>query len=325
MAESSKAKNLGDMVVVRLRTRHLLGGLAVFFLGLQVVTGILLLVYYRPTEGAAYASMGILLDEVRLGWLVRGIHWWSSQLLIATGLLHLVQVYFTRAYQPPRRAHWVTGILLFVVVLAFGFTGTLLPWDQYAYWEVDAALRSVGGVPLIGSTLLNVFWGGWELGEEVLMRFYAFHVGILPWLAAVCVAVHIVLVWRTGLRPAVALQTTTLREAAVGLAIVTLLATGVLVSLATLAAPPLEPPADPLSPLPAVQPRWYFLPARQLLRHLPGGAAAGVVALVFLLLLCVPFLDRAAVESGRGRTIRWLLGMAAVAAWVGLALRQLWS
>jgi len=313
------------VVAVAAGSLYSLGGLATLFFLIQVVTGVLLLVYYRPSAAAAHYSLGILIDEVRVGWLLRSIHYWSSDLLILCGLLHLIRVYFARAYQGERRAAWTTGVVLMVVVLAFGFTGTLLPWDQYAYWEVDSSRVSVAGIPLLGAALLNVFWGGWELGEEVLLRFYAVHVGILPWLAVMVLSVHLWLIARARRSAPVATNAESPSDLAFVVLATLLLTVGVLLSLAVAFPPPLGPPADPLSPPLSVQPRWYLLPARQLLRHWPGGVALLMVMAIFILVLTVPFIDRREVESGTGRLVRWGLGVAGLAACLFLAARQYFS
>lgn len=303
-----------------------LGGAAFFFFGVQVLTGIPLLIYYRPSAGAAPTSMGIIMDEVRLGWLVRSVHYWSSDLLILCGLLHLINVYFRRSYVVPKRTAWVTGILLFVGILGFGLTGTLLPWDQYAYWEIDAARETIATIPFVGGTLLELFWGGWEIGQEVLLRFYALHIGILPWLALVFLAFHVTLVWRAQqAESSSAPRQAPSPVAALDLFIAVLLVSGGLLTLAILYPPELAAPADPMVPLAHVQPRWYLLPARQLLRHLSGGVASLVVLGLFALVISVPFVDRSSRPSQLGQSLRWLLGIAAIAAWIFLAVRQYMS
>ena len=303
-----------------------LGGLVLFFFSLQILTGIPLLIYYRPSADAAFASLGIIMDDVRLGWLVRSVHHWSANLLILSGLLHLVNVYFRRAYVAPKRTAWVTGILVFVVILGFGLTGTLLPWDQYAYWEIDAARETIATIPFVGTPLLGMFWGGWDIGQEVLLRFYAFHVGILPWLALTFLSIHLVLTWRArhaeSARASVAAGSPL---AALDLFIAGLLVTGVLLTLAILFPPELAVPADPMTPLAHVQPPWYLLPARQLMRHLSGGIASLVVLSLFALVVSVPFVDRGTRTSPPATAVRWLLGIAAAAAWLFLALRQYMS
>jgi quinol-cytochrome oxidoreductase complex cytochrome b subunit len=295
---------------------------AVLCLAVQILTGVLLVVYYRPSVTAAYYSVTIINDEVRLGWVMRSLHAWSGNLLILFTLLHLVRTYVTRAYHS-RALAWVTGNLSLVVLLGFGFTGTLLPWDQHAYWSLDGSRQTIAAIPLIGGTLLSLFWGGWELGEEVLLRFYAFHVGVLPWIGAVLLSVHAVAVWRGGFGVALRPRLTMTDTFPVLAAVCGLFALGGLVSLALLFPAQLLGPADPITPLADAPPQWYLLPARQLLRHLPHGAASLTVVVLFILVITVPWLDRAEHPSRGAQIIRWLGGSAAVIGWLGLLIAQL--
>jgi quinol-cytochrome oxidoreductase complex cytochrome b subunit len=309
--------------------RHYLGGLLLFFLGVQAVTGVLLMVYYRPSADAAYYSTGVIMDEVRFGWLVRSLHRWGSDLIVALLFLHLLRVYFSRAYRPPRQLNWALGILLLVLVVALAFTGTLLPWDQYAYWYVDSARKTVAAVPVFGDLLLGLFWGGWEIGEAVLLRFYAFHVGVLPWLVLSVLSVHVLLVWHFG-----AGEQTDAAEPRAGipfypdllvhLLIAVLLVGGLLLSVAILLPPELTLRANAVSPYPHAQPRWYLLPVRELLRDLPPGAAAPTVLGFFVLLLLAPVLDRRPLPSPWWLRVQRLCGVAVIAAWVLLTVRAYW-
>lgn len=295
---------------------------AVLCLAVQILTGVLLVVYYRPSVSAAYYSVTIVNDEVRLGWIMRSLHAWSGNLLILFALLHLARTYVTRAYHS-RTLAWVTGNLSLVVLLGFGFTGTLLPWDQHAYWSLEGSRQTIAAIPLIGGTLLSLFWGGWELGEEVLLRFYAFHVGVLPWIGAVLLSVHGVAVWRGGFGAALRPRLTMTDTFPVLAAVCSLFALGGLVSLALLFPAQLLGPADPIVPLADAPPQWYLLPARQLLRHLPHAIASLTVVALFVLVIAVPWLDRAEQPSRRAQVVRWLGGGAAVLGWLGLLIAQL--
>ncbi len=306
----------------RLRLATKLAGLLVLLFAVEVVSGVLLLVYYRPAADAAYTSIAALNDEVRIGWVIRSVHWWAADLLIFFSIVHLVYSFFSRAYARPRRFVWMSGILLFTLVLAFGFTGTLLPWDQYAYWSIESTRQTIAGIPVIGSFLIFLFWGGWELGGEVLARFYAFHVGILPWMAAALLAAHLVTAWRTGLQERLAARPGDGAILALDAWIATLLCIGVLLTAALSAPPPLLGPADPLTQLPHVQPRWYFLPARMLLRHLPGAVAALTVLVLFVLVTAVPLLDGRDRPSAIATGLRWTIGLGALGALLWMAVHQ---
>jgi cytochrome b6 len=318
---------LDRAVVTAAQPLRVIGALALFFFAVLLVTGLLLMMYYQPSVEGAHYSMGVIIDEVRFGWLVRALHAWSSDLILLFALLHLVSVFFARGYAGPAQLTWVTGVLLVVLLLAFGFTGTLLPWDQYAYWEIDAARQTIAAIPVLGGLLLTLFWGGWDLGHEVLLRFYAVHVGILPTVAMVLLGFHLVIVYRThttrstaaaGAQPRAA---RTVADVLLLLLPVVWLTFGVALTLATLYPPPLFEPANPLAPLAGVQPRWYLLPARYLMRSLSGTSASLVVVALFVLTLLVPVIDRG--PATRIRTAaRWVVGVGYLVAWIFFALRQ---
>lgn len=182
----------------QLHSGHFLGALALFLFLLEVFTGILLMVYYQPTTAEAYGSIQYITSTAQLGWLVRGLHRWGANLLIVVILFHLLRVCWHGAYRE-RELNWVVGVLLLFLTLAFGFTGMLLPWDQQAFWTTDAARRAITQVPVLGGPFLDLLWGGAELGQGALLRFYVFHVGLLPWLTMLLIATHLYLVSRQGL------------------------------------------------------------------------------------------------------------------------------
>lgn len=178
---------------------HYLGGLAFLLFSIEVVSGVLLMIYYRPAVGEAYQSIRHIMTDVRLGWLVRGVHRWAGDLLIITVLLHLLRVYFYGTYKHPRELNWISGVLLLGLALGFGFTGTLLPWDQGAFWVTNYAKEAISSVPILGKLFLDYLWGGPEIGGAALLRFYVFHVGILPWIFAPLLLLHLYLVIYHGI------------------------------------------------------------------------------------------------------------------------------
>lgn len=306
---------------------HYLGALTFIFFLLQIATGILLMIYYRPSVAAAHYSTAVIMDEVRVGWLIRSLHHWGSHLLILLILLHVIRVYFSRAYQRPRQLTWAGGICLLIVALALAFTGTLLPWDQYAYWYTDSARRTISGIPGIGPALLTLLWGGWELGEEVLLRFYAFHIAVLPWLAFLFLFLHMFLVWRLGIKePAVAQctqasSTPFFPDFLLNIMIAVFLVGGLLLSVALVFPPPLLEAADPLTPLLDARPHWYFLPVRELLLHVSGSLATLGLGAFFLVLFLVPLLDHEEVQSAWKKALQRGLGLAVIALWLFLATK----
>lgn len=199
-ARTSLGQELDQPVSPTIGWRHAIGALTVFFFVVEILTGILLMVYYQPTAGDAYDSVQYIMSTANLGWLVRGLHVWAGTLLVLFALLHLVRVWGQGAYRGGRGFNWGLGVLLLLMLLAFGFTGMLLPWDQAAFWTIDEAREAISHVPFLGPLLLGVLWGGIEeLGEGALLRFYVFHVGLLPWITVALLGLHLYLVGRQGL------------------------------------------------------------------------------------------------------------------------------
>ena len=302
-------------VPAQINVLHYLGALSLVSLVVQFVTGILLLVYYRPSATGAYYSTSVIMDDVRLGWLMRSLHHWGSDLLLLLLLLHMGRVYFSRAYQAPRQLNWMVGVVLLILVGTLAFTGILLPWDQYAYWYVDAARKTISAIPVLGNLLLGLLWGGWDLGEEVLLRFYALHVGVLPWMVLGLLSFHWLMVWRFGIKPPAgetsAAQSPRMLfypDFLVNLLIAFLLVFGVLFSLAVFFPPSLLQQANPVSPLAQAQPKWFLLPLRGLLRGLPGPLAALSVAAFLVILTLVPIIDRNPSQTFAKKVIHWGLG-----------------
>lgn len=305
-----------------------LGALALIFIALQIVTGILLMIYYRPSMAAAHYSTGVISDEVHLGWLIRSLHRRGSDLLIFLIGMHLIRVYVSRAYHNPRQLIWASGIVLLFVVVAFDLSGMLLPWDQYAYWSTDFLRQTLAGIPLIGQVLVTLLWGGADFGEGALLRFYAFHIAVLPWVLLLFLGLHLLMVWRVGLQEPDSAHRATpatpipfFPDFLVDLFLAFLLTLGALISMAVIFPSTLGEQADPLTTLFRTQPRWYLMPADQLLRLVPGGVAVMLGLAAFGLLLFLPVIDRRAHLSGGGKTFRLIVGLLVIAAWIVLGVK----
>ncbi|NIA24940.1 MAG: DUF4405 domain-containing protein [Gammaproteobacteria bacterium] len=178
---------------------YTLGSATLFVAINQIVTGILLSIYYVPSPQDAYASVQYITNEVSAGWLIRGLHHWGASAMVALAILHMLRVIFHGAYKYPREITWFTGVLLLLVVFGFGFTGYLLPWDQKAYWATTVGTRIVAVVPGIGEWLLRVSRGGDELSAVTLTRFFGTHVWVLPALLLLLLGIHLFLIVRIGI------------------------------------------------------------------------------------------------------------------------------
>jgi len=178
---------------------YTLGSASLFVAVNQAITGILLTIYYVPTPDHAYDSVQYITTQVPLGWLIRGLHHWGASAMIILVILHMLRVILFGAYKYPREVTWFTGVILLLVVIGFGFTGYLLPWDQKAFWATTVGTRIAGTPPLIGDYLLRIIRGGSEISAVTLVRFFGTHVWVLPSVLLMLIGVHLYLVIRNGI------------------------------------------------------------------------------------------------------------------------------
>ncbi|MEX2375536.1 MAG: cytochrome b N-terminal domain-containing protein [Dehalococcoidia bacterium] len=183
---------------VKITHTFCLGGMSFFlFLGLTI-TGVLLMFYYVPSVDRAYEDILALETDVRFGLLMRNMHRWMAHGMVLTVLMHMMRVFYTGAYKPPREFNWVVGVVLLVLTLLLSFTGYLLPWDQLALWAITVGTNMVGSAPILGEPNRFVLVGGFQVGQAALIRFYTLHVIGLPLLAAVFMTVHFWRIRRDG-------------------------------------------------------------------------------------------------------------------------------
>jgi quinol-cytochrome oxidoreductase complex cytochrome b subunit len=178
---------------------YTLGSATLFVAINQIVTGILLTIYYVPTPDQAYATVRYISTQVPAGWLIRGLHHWGASAMVVLTALHMLRVILHGAYKYPREVTWLTGVGLLLIVLGFGFTGYLLPWDQKAYWATTVGTRIAEVTPLIGRWILLLMRGGEELTGVTLARFYGVHVWALPSALMLLLLTHLYLVVRIGI------------------------------------------------------------------------------------------------------------------------------
>jgi len=292
------------------RFAYAFGGLLLFVFVLQAVTGVALATVYAPTTTDAWGSVYYIEHHMVMGSLVRGVHHFGSSAMIVLVVLHMTQVLLFGAHRKPRELNWIVGVLMLLVILAFGLTGYLLPWDQKGYWATQVATGIMGGAPG-GEPLQTLLQGGADYGNQTLTRFYALHVLILPGALITLLVVHLALFYRHGVkasprreppRPSVSFWPyQVLREI-----VLAALVLACLIALALLVGVGLDAPADPASGYEA-RPDWYFLFLFQLLKYFEGPLAIiGTVIIPGLavgFLIAVPFIDRRARGTGPSRRV----------------------
>lgn len=303
---------------------YFFGGTCLFLTGIQIATGILLLLYYTPTVEGAHESVQFIMGGVKFGWLIRSVHSWTANLLIGLLFVHMFSTFFLKAYRKPRELTWVTGFLLLVLFMAFGFSGYLLPWNELSYFATRVGTDIAGSLPVIGSWLKTVILGGPEIGQATLSRFFWFHVALLPLAAFALIGIHVLLVQTLGMSKPIGEQSPKeirffpdfLYKDALGWTLVLVLIGVLCVFL------PWEigPKADPFASTPiGIKPEWYFTFMFTTLKLVPAhilsfvGEQLAILGFMIggLLWLLVPFLDRKAARGERSPVFSWVgLGLA---------------
>jgi quinol-cytochrome oxidoreductase complex cytochrome b subunit len=319
--ERERRKTIFDFFVLHLRPVRVrrstlaythtfgLGGSSLVLIAVMIGTGVLLMLGYEPTPERAYQSVVALGEETAFGGLVRNIHHWSANLLVAVVLLHMLRVFFTGGFHGPRRFNWVIGLALFAGVLASNFTGYLLPWDQLAYWAVTICTGMLGYVPGIGAWLQGMARGGEEIGAATLVIFYTFHTTLVPVGLVLLMGFHFWRVRKAGgvvdPRPVdevagdepdyvSTLPELLLRELAAAAALI-----ACVIVLSVFVNAPLAAAANPgMSTNPAKAP-WYFVGFQELQLHFhPLFAVVVIPALLVIGLLSIPYLRYDSEQSG---------------------------
>ncbi|MFO0840653.1 MAG: cytochrome bc complex cytochrome b subunit [Phycisphaerae bacterium] len=305
---------------------HVLGSVALLTFASQFITGILLLLFYRPTLKEAHESIKYITGEVSFGWLFRQVHAWGATLMMAAVVLHMVRTFFMGSFKKPRELTWMIGVFLFLMTMMFGFTGYLLPWNQLSYWATTVGTEVVGAVPFVGADLKQMVLGGPAVGQETLSRFFVVHVAILPWILVGLLVGHLVLMRMHNLATLEDVGKEKPFDPQSGVpfwpvhmakeACVAAACFGFLFTLSVASPWEIGEPADPMSTPEGIKPEWYFLPTYQLLKYFSGPAGKFLGILVsgvpFLLLLFWPFIERGAARHPRKRKWAVRVGIVAV-------------
>jgi len=182
-----------------LNLSYCFGGITFFLFVMLAVTGYFITLYYVPSPEQAYDAVDFLTFEVPVGQVIRGVHHWSANLMMVTIFLHMLRVFIYGAYKKPREINWMSGVCLLCLVMGFGFTGYLLPWDQKAYWATKVGTSVIGTVPVVGDYAMRIMRGGSDLGALTLTRFYTLHVLFLPLGTVIFMIAHFVMIRKQGI------------------------------------------------------------------------------------------------------------------------------
>ncbi|RMG98609.1 MAG: cytochrome bc complex cytochrome b subunit [Deltaproteobacteria bacterium] len=272
-----------------------LGGTPAYLFVLQIVTGLLLAVYYEPSSLRAYASVRFIHDDVAFGWYLRGLHRWGATFMVAAVVLHQMRVFFTGAYRRPRELNWLVGCILLGSTLMAGFTGYSLVFEQLSYWGTTVAGNLLGAIPVVGEPLRRALLAGDAYNLHTLPRMFVLHGAVLPTTIAAFVVVHILFVRLHGVAPLSEADSSrrfplipdhVLTELAIGLVLMIVLST-----LAVAFPPVPGPPADPASTPLVIKPEWYFYPVFRWLKLFSLPVALGSMGFAVVTVVLWPFVD----------------------------------
>ncbi len=300
------------------------GGVSLFLFIVQVVTGILLLMYYQPGAQAAYESVHLIVTKVEFGWLIRSIHSWSANLMILSVLIHMFSVFFTKAFRTPRELTWYSGFLLLALTLTFGFSGYLLPWNTLSYFATKVGTEIVGVLPLVGKPIMQILRNGDDVTTATLTRFFGLHVAVLPAIFTLILGAHLIFIQAQGIsepeswkdlpesqkKHIAFFPNFVLRDVLLWLIVLNVLAI-----LAVYFPWELGKKADPFAPAPmGIKPEWYFLFMFQSLKFFPAkvlvldGEVLGVCLFgaAGLLWFLIPFWDSKTPKGARNRIINYV-------------------
>jgi len=299
---------------------YFFGGLSLFFFIVQIMTGMLLLIYYSPTPDAANESVHRIVFQVPFGWWIRSVHSWSAHLMVASVLVHMASTFFMQAYGPPREIVWMSGVILLFLVLGFAFTGYLLPWDSTAYFATQIGTEIPRSIPVLGEIIVRILRGSEFIGQETLRRLFALHVVILPVAAFFMVIFHMLMnqLHGTSIPPGIQGENRSIaffpnylyRDAlawSAGFLLLFWLSFMYPVNIG-------QKVDIYASAPPGIRPEWYFLTLFQTLRWLPGtimgintellvNLGVGALGIGFLAL---PLIDRRSKRNERNMFIRVL-------------------
>ena len=330
---------------------YFFGGLAVLMLGMQLITGIFLTMYYKPDAANAFASVEYIMRDIEWGWLIRYLHSTGASAFFVIIYLHMFRALLYGSYKGPREFLWILGMLLYVLLAAEAFFGYVLPWGQMSFWGAQVIISLFGSVPVIGPDLLVWILGDYAVGDATLNRFFSLHVIVLPLLLVVLVFLHLVALHHVGSNNPDGIEIKenkdkdgipkdgipfhpyfTIKDSMVVVGFIWIMC-AVIFYAPALNGYFLEHAnfveANPLKTPEHIAPVWYLTPFYSVLRAIPpmfGSQFPGVLAMfaAILIFFALPWLDRSPVKSIRYRSpiYKWALGIFVVSfvmlGWLGL-------
>lgn len=321
---------LKEQIPVHMKHWFLAMGTTPFILfPIQIITGLMLAFYFVPSPELAYESVRMITEEVRMGFWIRGIHHWAANLMIISIFLHMMRVFFTRAFQKPRELNWILGFILLVLTMTISFTGYSLTFNQLSYWAATVGTNMVKEIPLIGEQVLTWLRGGSDVGTNTLTRFYTLHVWVLPILITIMIALHIVMLRGHGISQPDGFPKKTYDfypSHFNKIIVVTLLLVSLLSMLSVILPPGLGEPADPVNTPLHIKPEWYFFPIFLFLQWVPLQVGMFVIGLAVIAMVFWPFIEPMLAKEAKNRAlISYVIGSITILTLVVFTLIETYS
>jgi ubiquinol-cytochrome c reductase cytochrome b/c1 subunit len=291
------------------------GAILSLMLGLQILTGVILAMHYTPHADLAFKSVELIVRDVNYGWLLRNMHAAGASMFFFAVYIHMLRGLYYGSYKAPREVLWILGVIIYLLMMATGFMGYVLPWGQMSFWGATVITNLFSAVPYFGESIVTLLWGGYSVGNPTLNRFFSLHY-LLPFVIAGVVVLH---VWAlhvsgqnnpAGIEPKSAKDTVPFTPYATAkdsfaIAVFCIVFAWVVFYIPNyLVHPDNYIPANPAVTPSEIVPEWYYLPFYAILRSIPD-KLAGVVALFssILILAFLPWLDTSRVRSARYRPL----------------------
>ena len=291
------------------------GAILAMMLAVQIITGVVLAMHYTPHADMAFDSIEAIVRDVNYGWMMRNIHAAGASMFFIAVYVHMFRGLYYGSYKEPRELLWILGVIIYLLMMATGFMGYVLPWGQMSFWGATVITNLFSAIPLVGDSIVTLLWGGYSVGNPTLNRFFSLHY-LLPFVIVGVVVLH---VWAmhvtgqnnpTGVEPKTEKDTVpftpyaTLKDL-VGMSAFLLFFSWFIFYMPNyLGEADNYIPANPGVTPPHIVPEWYYLPFYAILRAIPN-KLLGVVAMFgsILVLLFLPWLDSCKVRSSRYRPL----------------------
>jgi ubiquinol-cytochrome c reductase cytochrome b/c1 subunit len=304
------------------------GAILSLMLGVQILTGVILAMHYTPEATMAFRSVESIVRDVNYGWLLRNMHAAGASMFFFAVYIHMLRGLYYGSYKEPREVLWILGVIIYLLMMATGFMGYVLPWGQMSFWGATVITNLFSAIPLVGDSIVTLLWGGYSVGNPTLNRFFSLHY-LLPFLIAGVVVLH---VWAlhvvgqnnpAGVEPKTEKDTVAFTPYATikdmfGVSCFLLLYAWFIFYMPNyLGDADNYIPANPAQTPPHIVPEWYYLPFYAILRSIPN-KLAGVIAMfsAIIVLAFLPWLDTSKVRSTKYRPLAkqffWIFVVVAV-------------